>query len=129
MSKVAIISDIHDWHSNQIEYFLKKNNLKTSKITFEELIFSFKNNKVLFKNHKLLNDINGIWVRFLKAGTLEEITTKLTILHLLKEMKVYIHNSASVIEKTVDKVRTTGILEINGINTPETTVWFEKKKI
>ena len=128
MSKVAIISDIHDWHSNQIEYFLKKNNVKTSKITFEELVFSFKNNKVFFKNNKLLNDINGIWVRFLKAGTLEEITTKLTILHLLKEMKIYIHNSASVIEKTVDKVRTTGILELNGINTPETTVWFEKKK-
>ena len=128
MSKVAIISDLHDWHSNQIEYFLKKNNVKTSKITFEELVFSFKNNKVFFKNNKLLNDINGIWVRFLKAGTLEEITTKLTILHLLKEMKIYIHNSASVIEKTVDKVRTTGILEINGINTPETTVWFEKKK-
>ena len=42
-------------------------------------------------------------------------------------MKIYIHNSASVIEKTVDKVRTTGILELNGINTPETTVWFEKK--
>ena len=129
MSKVAIISDFHDWHSNQIEYFLKKNNFQTSKITFEDLVFSFKNNKVFFKNNKFLNDVSGIWVRFFKAGSLEEITTKLTILHLLKEMKIYIHNSASVIEKTVDKVRTTGILEINGINTPETTVWFKKKKI
>ena len=44
-------------------------------------------------------------------------------------MEIYIHNSASVIEKTVDKVRTTGILEINGIATLKQQFRFKKKKI
>ena len=67
-------------------------------------------------------------MRFLKNGTIEEITTKLTILHLLDESKIYVHNSGVTIEKTVDKIRTTGILEVNNIKSPETTIWFAKNK-
>ena len=128
MQTIAIISDLHDWHSDQIELFLKKNNFKTLKVTFQELKFSFKKNKIFFENNNLLNNINGIWVRFLKNGTIEEITTKLTILHLLDESKIYVHNSGLTIEKTVDKVRTTGILELNNIKSPKTTIWFAKNK-
>ena len=128
MPTIAIISDLHDWHSDQIEFFLKQHRFKTLKVTFQELKFSFKKNKIFFENNNLLNNINGIWVRFLKNGTIEEITTKLTILHLLDESKIYVHNSGLTIEKTVDKVRTTGILELNNIKSPETTIWFARNK-
>ena len=128
MQTIAIISDLHDWHSDQIEFFLKQHRFKTLKVTFQELKFSFKKNKIFFENNNLLNNINGIWVRFLKNGTIEEITTKLTILHLLDESKIYVHNSGLTIEKTVDKVRTTGILELNNIKSPKTTIWFAKNK-
>ena len=128
MQTIAIISDLHDWHSDQIELFLKQHKFKTLKVTFQELKFSFKENRIFFENNKLLNNINGIWVRFLKNGTIEEITTKLTILHLLDESNIYVHNSGLTIEKTVDKVRTTGILELNNIKSPETTIWFARNK-
>ncbi len=128
MQTIAIISDHHDWHSYQLEFFLKQNKFKTIKVTFQELKFSFKKNRIFFENNKLLNNISGVWVRFLKNGTIEEITTKLTILHLLDESKIYVHNSGITIEKTVDKIRTTGILEINNIKSPETTIWFAKNK-
>ena len=128
MQTIAIISDLHDWHSDQIELFLKQHKFKTLKVTFQELKFSFKKNRIFFENNKLLNNINGIWVRFLKNGTIEEITTKLTILHLLNESNIYVHNSGLTIEKTVDKIRTTGILEVNNIKSPETTIWFAKNK-
>ena len=62
-----------------------------------------------FHFNKKLEILTCIWVRFIKSGSLEEITTKLTFLHLLEKEGIYIHNSASVIEKTVDKVRTTGL--------------------
>ena len=128
MYNIGIISDVHDWHTDQIENFLNKNNCKTNRIFFEDLIFSFKENQINFLNNKKLKKLDGIWVRFINAGSIEEITTKLTILHLLKECKIYVHNSGDVIEKTVDKVRSTGLLRINGFLTPETYVWFEKKK-
>ena len=128
MQTIAIISDHHDWHSYQLEFFLKQNKFKTIKVTFQELKFSFKKNRIFFENNKLLNNIGGVWVRFLKNGTIEEITTKLTILHLLDESKIYVHNSGVTIEKTVDKIRTTGILEVNNIKSPKTTIWFAKNK-
>ena len=128
MYKIGIISDVHDWHTDQIESSLKKRKCKITRIFFEDLIFSFKKNQINFFNNKNLNKLDGIWVRFINSGSTEEITTKLTILHLFKECKIYVHNSADVIEKTVDKVRCTGLLRVNGFLTPDTYVWFEKKK-
>ena len=121
MYSVAIISDIHDWHSQQLEFNLKKKNCKVIKIKYDE-IFAYFGKKKKFHFNKKLENIDGIWVRFIKSGSLEEITTKLTFLHLLEKEGIYIHNSASVIEKTVDKVRTTGLLEMNNILSPETRV-------
>ena len=128
MRRIGIISDVHDWHSDQIELNLKKYNCKVFRINFNELIFSFEKKKVLFLKIKISINLSGLWVRFINSGSMEEITTKLTILHLLKESKIYVHNSADVIEKTVDKVRTTGILGINGIYSPKTSLVFLQKK-
>ena len=48
MHTIGIISDIHDWHSDQIELNLKKNNCEVLRINFDELIFSFKRKKLYF---------------------------------------------------------------------------------
>ncbi len=126
MFSVAIISDLHDWHSAQIEHSLQKYCKKIFKVSFNELSLGFKNK--IISNNKFINNVDGVWVRFFNGGTLEEITTKLTILHLLKKSNVYVHNTASSIEKTVDKVRTTGLLNINKIKSPETFVYFKSIK-
>ena len=49
MQTIAIISDHHDWHSNQLEFFLKQNKFKTIKVTFQELKFSFKKNRIFLR--------------------------------------------------------------------------------
>ena len=121
MYSVAIISDIHDWHSQQLETNLKKIKCKVIKMKYDELSAHFSKKRKYNFNDKLKN-IDGIWTRFIKNGSLEEITTKLTFLHLLKKEGIYIHNSAEVIEKTVDKVRTTGLLELSKVCSPETIV-------
>ena len=43
MRRIGIISDVHDWHSDQIELNLKKYNCKVFRINFDDLIFSFEN--------------------------------------------------------------------------------------
>ena len=48
MKTIGIISDLHDWHSDQIELNLKKNNCKVLRIYFDELIFSFKKKNFFF---------------------------------------------------------------------------------
>ena len=127
MYQTAIISDTHDWHTEKIEYFLKKNGCIVTKLKFNEIKLSFCANKRTFFN-KNIHKLDAVWVRLLSGQSLEEITTKLTYLHLLNDLKIYIHNSAEAIEKTVDKVRTTGLLKINGIPSPDTHIWIGQNK-
>ncbi len=121
MSTIAIIADIHDWHSEQLEINLKKRGYEVLKIKFNQLQANFNDKEKNFLNPEF-NKVRGIWLRYINNGTLEEITTKLTLLHLLEKTGFYIHNSPGVIETTVDKVRTTGLLKINQIDSPQTIV-------
>ncbi len=124
MYSVAIIGDIHDWHSQQLKSNLEKEGCKVFKFKFDQLKANFSKKKY-FLNHKLTK-FNGVWLRFINNGSLEEITTKLTFLHLIEEIGIYIHNSPKVIETTVDKVRTSGLLKINKIRSPNTFVKIGK---
>lgn len=127
MYQTAIISDIHDWHTEKIEFFLKKNKCNVTRLKFSDIELNFSEKKNFFFN-KNIQKLDAVWVRFLNGQSLEEITTKLTYLHLLDELNIYVHNSALAIEKTVDKVRTSGLLKINRILSPDTNIWIGKKK-
>ena len=123
MFTIGIVADSHDWHTRKLRIHLNQNNCNVKKINFDELILKISGKKFeLFQRDKKLK-LSAVWVRYIGHGTLEQITTKLTILHLLEAQGIYIHNSPNVIEKTVDKVRTSGILGINKISSPKTLIW------
>lgn len=65
---------------------------------------------------------DGIFVRSISAGTLEQITFRLGLLHALRESGVRVWNDARVIERCVDKSQTTFLLHKAGIPTPRTRV-------
>lgn len=65
---------------------------------------------------------DGVFVRSISAGTLEQITFRLGLLHALRESGVRVWNDARVIERCVDKSQTTFLLHKNGIATPRTRV-------
>ena len=73
-------------------------------------------------NEEEEKEIDGVFVRGIPGGTLEEICYHLDILHFLELEKVTVYNNTVCIEKSVDKVRTSCILNANGIKTPETFV-------
>ncbi len=127
MNNFAIISDLHDWHSKQISKELRKRKKKVQIYKFSDLSVKLKNSNsiVLFKNKN--KKFDGIWVRFIQKGSLEEITFKLTLLHSLKNIGVYIHNSAETIEKTVDKARASIIAKTANILIPNTWVFSNKE--
>lgn len=65
---------------------------------------------------------DGIFVRSISAGTLEQITFRLGLLHALRESGVRVWNDARAIERCVDKSQTTFLLHKHGIATPRTRV-------
>ena len=65
---------------------------------------------------------DGVFVRGVAAGTLEQITFRLGILHALREAGVPVFNDARAIERSVDKSMTSFLLHLAGIPTPATWV-------
>ncbi|MGH8478151.1 MAG: ATP-grasp domain-containing protein [Gammaproteobacteria bacterium] len=64
----------------------------------------------------------GVFVRGVPGGTLEQVTLRLDVLHILKALGVVVYNDARAIERTVDKVMTSVLLKHAGVPTPETWV-------
>ena len=62
-------------------------------------------------------------MRSISAGTLEQITFRLGLLHALRESGVRVWNDARAIERCVDKSTTTFLLHKAGIPTPRTRIW------
>lgn len=65
---------------------------------------------------------DGVFVRSISAGTLEQITFRLGLLHALRESGVRVWNDARAIERCVDKSQTTFLLHHHGVPTPRTRV-------
>ena len=63
---------------------------------------------------------DGVFVRSISAGTLEQITFRLGLLHALRTSGVRVWNDARAIERCVDKSMTTFLLHKAGIPTPRT---------
>lgn len=65
---------------------------------------------------------DGVFVRGIPAGTLEQVVLRLDVLHALRELGVPVYNDARAIERTVDKAMTSFLLYRAGIATPRTWV-------
>lgn len=65
---------------------------------------------------------DAVFVRGIPAGSFEQVTFRLTVLHTLEALGVPVYNSARMIERTVDKAMTSLILHRAGVPTPMTWV-------
>src|SRR3954466_8260049 len=65
---------------------------------------------------------DGVFVRGVPGGTLEQVVVRLDVVHALKLLGVPVYNDGRAIERTVDKAMTSFILANAGIATPATWV-------
>jgi tetrahydromethanopterin:alpha-L-glutamate ligase len=65
---------------------------------------------------------DGIFVRGVPGGSLEQVVLRLDVLHALKLMGVPVYNDGRAIERTVDKAMTSFVLSHAGLATPATWV-------
>jgi len=92
--------------------------------SFGDIIIHLENGqaKILTRDLDLISDVPAIIVRPIGRSTLEEAIFRLDILYTLEDYGVKVVNSASSIEKAVDKYRTLHILSKHGIPVPDTLV-------
>lgn len=111
-----------DWHSRRLAKAMEERGARVTTTTLKDCAFDTRKASGI--------DIpgfdgqlpDGVFVRSISAGGLEQITLRLGILHALRESGVRVWNDARAIERCVDKSTATFLFRRAGLPTPPTRV-------
>ncbi len=122
MKHIAIFTDDPGWHAAQLHEAFNGKGFKCTNVSLTQCRFEIGvgNNLWIPGFEKRLPD--GVFVRGVPGGSLEEVVFYLDILHALKELNILVYNDARAIERSVDKGMTSFLLDQAGISTPPTWV-------
>lgn len=122
MIRIAIFTDAPSWHGRELKRAAKVRGVDARYVALSNCYFDLENRHglVIPGFEEKLPD--AAFVRAIPAGTFEQVTLRLSLLHALRELDVPIYNEARAIEKSVDKAMTSFLLHRAGITTPLTWV-------
>lgn len=117
--RIVIFNDTHGWHSEQLISAFAHHEITPTLADLADCSIDLESPYGL--NIPGIDGLpDGVIVRGIAPGTLEQITLRMDVLHTLAELGVPVLNSAKAIEHTVDKARTSLRLHLAAINTPNT---------
>lgn len=119
---VAILSAERGWHTDELQRALAQRALASDVLPIDALVARTGAAPRLAAAGVPLDGLQGVLVRLIPRGSLEQTIFRVDALHRLENLGVPVMNPARVIEKTVDKFYTSTLLEDAGIPTPRTVV-------
>lgn len=120
--RVAILGANPGWHAEQMQRALELRGHSCALLPITQLVARVGVAPRLSCLNTELDAFDLVLVRFIPRGSLEQIIFRLDALHLLEERGLRVINRPAAIERTVDKVYTSGLLEQAGLPTPRTVV-------
>lgn len=121
MLRVAIVTDEAGWHGARLRRALRARGIEARYVSLTRCrvdLAAGVEGIVMPGFERRLPD--GVFVRGVPGGTLEQVVLRLDFLHMLGEIGVPVYNSARAIEKSVDKAMTSLLLGRAGVPTPPT---------
>ncbi len=116
MKRIAIAIDRIDWHARRLHAAFLALDMAPVFVSLREVAFT--PGGLSFPGLDGLPE--AVFVRAIAAGSFEEVTRRLGVLHALAALGVRAWNGARAIERCVDKSMTAFLLAAAGIPTPET---------
>jgi RimK family alpha-L-glutamate ligase len=120
--KIGIVSSQRGYHVLALEEALRGRGCEPSYFSINRLAGWVGATPALHARGERIEDCHAVLVRTIPTGSLEQIVFRMDALHRLENLGVRVVNSASAIERTVDKYYTSFLLEDAGIRTPRTLV-------
>ena len=109
-----------DWHARRLVDAIERRGARVTTTTLKHCAFDTEAASGLSIPGFDGEIPNGVFVRSISKGTLEQITLRLGILHALQESGTRVWNDARVIERCVDKSTTTFLLQRASLPVPHT---------
>ena len=122
IAKAVIFTDEAGWHGAQLTAAFAVRGVEAISVALQDCVIDLSGEKPRI-NIPHFNAIpKAVFVRGIAGGTLQQITTRLNILHILKALGATVYNDGKAIERTVDKAMTSFLLQQHAIATPNTWV-------
>jgi RimK family alpha-L-glutamate ligase len=114
---------MNSWSSSRLREALQKRGVPHECFSFPKLVARVGAKPSLnVGNIDVLKDLDGLVIRPIGRGSLEEIVFRMDVLYKLQRLGLYVVNPPEAIEHCVDKYDILTILEDNGIRVPKTVV-------
>lgn len=123
MAEVIIFTDDPGWHGKRLQEAFLARNVSTRFVSLRDCGFDLHQpgSHIAIPGCRR-SPPDGVFVRGVPGGTLEQVVSRLDVLHALKLLGVPVYNDGRAIERTVDKAMTSFVLANAGIATPATWV-------
>mgnify|MGYP005844992815 CR=1 FL=1 len=125
---VAVLGSKPGWHAAQLQQALTARGHSCTLLPISRMLARTGLRPFLSSLKADLDSFDFVLVRFIPRGSLEQIIFRMDALHLLAGRGVRVINRPRVIELTVDKLYTSGLLEQAGLPTPRTIVCEESNE-
>lgn len=127
--KIPIFTDAPGWQGAQLQQAFARHDVDAVFVSLQDCLIDLSLPQVRI-------DIPGFdglpaaaFVRGIAGGTLQQVITRLNVLHMLKRLGVSVYNQPQAIERTVDKAMTSFLLRAHGVPTPATWVAESRAQI
>ncbi len=122
MKQIVIFSENDGWHEQQLAAAFAADGVRTQVLSLTQCRFDSEQSPTGLYIPGFTDTLpDAAFVRAIAAGTFEEVTFRLDLLHALHASGVVVYNDARSIERTVDKAMTSFLLRQCRVPTPP--VW------
>jgi len=123
MAEVLVVTDDPGWHGKRLQEAFLARAVNTRFVSLRDCGFDLQHPGRPIAIPGCGDSLpDGVFVRGVPGGTLEQVVVRLDVLHALKLLGVPVYNDGRAIERTVDKAMTSFVLASAGIATPATWV-------
>lgn len=128
-NRIAVITDDPGWHGKRLREAFQARGRETVFLSLTSCRFELEESGLPIRLPGFETAWpEGVFVRGVPGGTLEQVTFYLDVLHGLKAIGLPVYNDGRAIERTVDKAMTSFILHQAGIPTPPSWVTSDPER-
>lgn len=120
--KIPIFTDDAGWHGAQLKQAFAQRGVEAVFVSLQACVIDLSGDRPQINIPHFDSLPKAVFVRGVSGGTLQQVITRLNVLHMLAMQDVVIYNDVKAIERTVDKAMTSFLLKLHGVSTPPTWI-------
>jgi tetrahydromethanopterin:alpha-L-glutamate ligase len=121
--RIAIITDVPGWHGARLREAFAARGYQSRYLSLRDCRMALEEGSPGLLIPGFVNRLpDGVFIRGVPGGTLEQIVFHMDVLHGMEALGVPVYNDARAVERSVDKLLTSFLLRQAGLPVPPTYV-------